>query len=404
MNKVGFKKIVLAVSIMLALAFTLNACDGGKSALVGRWELVEGTTSDNPEDMELLSDGTGIGYKTGITWKVEKDRFYMTHPLIAKSWGYKLQGSTLTLIMDNGEVLKYNKKEKCGDKWYNPLTQSCNGNEIANDRCNGKVYDLLTQSCKENEIVNDRCNGEVYNLLTQSCNENEIVNDRCNGKVYNLETEYCSDGDVKKYRTHSSVTYNSITHDGQAYKTVKIGEQTWMAENLNYNAEGSKCYDNDPANCEKYGRLYNLETAKKVCPSGWHLPSNADWDKLYRFADSTFADSTNGMESPYKSKVAGRYLKAKSGWKNADKKSGNGTDIFGFSALPGGGGNSDGNFSYVGSSGYWWSSSESGYAYDAYCTYIYYGSEYASWEKCPYAFWRYSNVMSYLYSVRCVMD
>ncbi|MDR0515832.1 MAG: hypothetical protein LBH25_02175 [Fibromonadaceae bacterium] len=113
-----------------------------------------------------------------------------------------------------------------------------------------------------------------------------------------------------------------MTHGGQAYKTVKIGTQTWMAENLNYNAEGSKCNNNEPSNCEKYGRLYNWETAKKVCPSGWHLPSNEEWDKLYRFADGT-----SGTESPYKSKTAGKYLKSREGWEDYYGKPGNGLDV-----------------------------------------------------------------------------
>ncbi|MDR1811621.1 MAG: tetratricopeptide repeat protein, partial [Candidatus Fibromonas sp.] len=131
---------------------------------------------------------------------------------------------------------------------------------------------------------------------------------------------------------------------GKKYKTIKIGSQTWMAENLNYAANGSKCYDNKPENCKKYGRLYDWATAKKVCPSGWHLPSKSEYEVL---------DKAVGGEE-----VAGKKLKAKSGWDSYQGKSGNGTDDFGFSALPGGCGYSNGSFDNVGYYGYWWSAGE----------------------------------------------
>ncbi len=200
------------------------------------------------------------------------------------------------------------------------------------------------------------------------------------------------------------------TRNNKAYKIVAIGKQTWMAENLNYNASGSKCYDNDPVNCATYGRLYNWATAmtlpsnckdnscasqirakhRGICPEGWHIPSDEEWDKLYRYVDGS-----TGTDNPYDSPTAGRELKATSGWENgSDGTTGNGTDAFDFSALPGGYCDSNGWFDYVGLRGYWWSSAEynANFAYNRYMIY-YYKNAYYSYE-----------LKSGSRSVRCVRD
>jgi len=163
--------------------------------------------------------------------------------------------------------------------------------------------------------------------------------------------------------------------DGKVYKTVKIGTQTWFAENLNYEAEGSVCYENNPDNCAKYGRLYNWETAMKVCPKGWHLPSNDEWNVLVEFA---------GGEG-----VAGDKLKTKSGWRED-----NGTDELSFSALPGGIGFL-GDYGLIGYYGYWWSAFSKYSCYYAYWHGMTYSEEGAAEEDFePY----------FLRSVRCLQD
>ena len=171
--------------------------------------------------------------------------------------------------------------------------------------------------------------------------------------------------------------------DGKVYKTVKIGKQVWFAENLNFDCKGSKCYNDDPKNAEKYGRLYDWETAKKACPRGWHLPSNEEWNELVDFA--------GGLGENELAKAAGKKLKAKSGWEDDEGKSGNGIDKYGFSALPGGG--FIHSFDNVGLQGYWWSAFEY-YTKSAYLR-IMFQSNIFTW---------YVHDRSCLFSVRCIRD
>jgi len=154
--------------------------------------------------------------------------------------------------------------------------------------------------------------------------------------------------------------------DSQKIKTVKIGNQTWMAENLNTeyfsngdpipyaeskedwdeaaeNSQPAWCYyDNDPQNGKKFGRLYNwyaVNDSRGIAPSGWRVASDEDWDELAE---------TLGDEE------VGKKIKSKQGW-NED---GNGTDEVGFNALPGGLRDIDGKFGYIGEACYFWTSTE----------------------------------------------
>jgi len=142
------------------------------------------------------------------------------------------------------------------------------------------------------------------------------------------------------------------TRDGQTYKTVKIGKQTWMAQNINYKTpSGSWCYDNADSNCVKYGRLYDWNAAMTACPAGYHLASQKDWENL----GNTVGGKMRVYHPPMEDWVgAGISLKAKHGWNSCKNQCGNGTDNFGFSALPGGNRDSIGNFNGAGSYGRWW--------------------------------------------------
>ena len=180
-------------------------------------------------------------------------------------------------------------------------------------------------------------------------------------------TSVMFDGQYSYYKcSESGWTYDfdklnkdSITYEGQTYKTIGIGMQKWMAENLNYNVEGqSSCYNNSPDSCAKYGRLYTwvaavgkseeecgsgknckfTGTVRGICPEGWHLPSSNEWVALYYAIDS----------SPY-----GIQANGVANWPDA-------TDAYGFTALPAGYYNGEGTFGGVGSNVSFWSSTEYG--------------------------------------------
>jgi len=120
------------------------------------------------------------------------------------------------------------------------------------------------------------------------------------------------------FLTNCSQKKNEFTdsRDGKTYKTVTIGTQTWMAENLNYQMPDSWCYDDSLSNCDKYGRLYTWEAAKNACPAGWHLPSEEEWRILERHLGMT-ADETEIFLM--RGEGIGTKLKSESDWE-LDKK------------------------------------------------------------------------------------
>ena len=194
--------------------------------------------------------------------------------------------------------------------------------------------------------------------------------------------------------------------DGQTYKTVKIGDQCWMAENLNYETDNSFCYNDSAEYCEKYGRLYTWAAAtdsagvwgengkgcgyakhcttaypvRGVCPEGWHLPTKNEWN--------TLSTAVGGQTTP------GKVLKSTSGWYTDDVYHGNGTDAFSFSALPAGYRIYTGLYDLAGYYAYFWSSTARD-SRNAYNVYLYYNHDYMALD--------YSDKRRG-FSVRCVKD
>jgi uncharacterized protein (TIGR02145 family) len=215
----------------------------------------------------------------------------------------------------------------------------------------------------------------------------------------------------KEARLNPTITYETFTESaergGRTYKTVVIGTgenvQTWMAENLNYATDNSWCYNDIASNCDVAGRLYSWAAAidsatlykeqeldcgyKKdcsetlpskvqgVCPRGWHLPTKAEWEKLFENVGSS---------------TAAKILKSQTGWCSGC----NGEDTFGFSALPAGNRVSAENYQHVGSFAYFWSATET-------------STERASYVQIQVDYSKpnlNADNKYYGYSVRCVKD
>ena len=201
-----------------------------------------------------------------------------------------------------------------------------------------------------------------------------------------------------------SIKYDSIvdSRDGQVYKTIKIGNLNWMAQNLNYEAKDSHCYDDSLKYCNVYGRLYSWasaidsaklandkanpqdcgygktcklpEVVQGVCPNGWHLPTSDEWSVLFT--------EVGGQGS------AAKYLKSMMKW--------NGTDSVGFSVLPAGSSTQNGyRFSSEGRDAYFWTATEIYDGNDAYFVHMETSNSYV---------FLYSVEKTNGYSVRCVED
>ncbi len=202
--------------------------------------------------------------------------------------------------------------------------------------------------------------------------------------------------------------------EGNRYKTVKIGNQEWMTENLRTTTyrygtpipnvtddeEWSKLstgayvwFDNDESNSDVYGALYNwyAVNTNELCPVGWRVPTDDDWKELEGSVDSKYGVGDSEWDGLYlRGYDAGKKLKAKSGW----FEKGDGTDDYGFSALPGGYRGSDGRFHSAGFNGYWWTTTES-YYNQAWRRVMYH--EFSTVNRC-------SSDKEPAYAVRCLRD
>lgn len=247
------------------------------------------------------------------------------------------------------------------DDGMGTVTQVCGEDTVTFNKgiCGSSPYEPLKGFCFEDSVYS--CEGKPYDPSKKFCYE-KAVYELCDGKPYNPTDSVwkCIDGRIAMEFTDK--------RDKQTYAAVKIGEQIWMAENLNFaypklarsesetdSTESvaldsiSFCYNNDPANCEKYGRLYTWAAAldsvavlgdsagfgcgyrvdcsptypvRGICPEGWHMPDTTEWFALKNFIEKQLGDTA----------LVGYALKSTSEWIS----NGIGSDTFGFKGLPAG--------------------------------------------------------------------
>lgn len=247
------------------------------------------------------------------------------------------------------------------DDGMGTVTQVCGEDTVTFNKgiCGSSPYEPLKGFCFEDSVYS--CEGKPYDPSKKFCYE-KTVYALCGGKPYDPTDSVwkCIDGRIAMEFTDK--------RDKQTYAAVKIGEQIWMAENLNFaypklarsesetdSTESaaldsiSFCYNNDPANCEKYGRLYTWAAAldsvavlgdsagfgcgyrvdcsltypvRGICPEGWHMPDTTEWFALRNFIEKQLGDTA----------LVGYALKSTSEWIS----NGIGSDTFGFKGLPAG--------------------------------------------------------------------
>ncbi|SHK42745.1 major paralogous domain-containing protein [Fibrobacter intestinalis] len=379
---------ILGFAISVAVLFFTACGDSGSSAsgFESDFSYTEETLDDLPnctaereQDTAFVRDGNEIYVCEDSRWK------FVRAVIDSVKTVDDLSACTNSREGDSVLVTSLNAVYVCGDgKWYKvDVEDLLESSSSVSPGSSSDGWEKLPSSSSSSLLVVSSSSEAVSSsssvLVVSS--SSEVVSSSSSLLVVSSSSEVVSSS------SSPAVSYGKLTdaRDGQVYKTVQIGEQIWMAENLNYayneGTAQSYCYNNSADSCAKYGRLYLWSAAmdsaavfggcgygstcgagsattevRGVCPAGWHLPSRAEFETLFA--------AVGGQD------VAGTVLKSTSGW----MEDGNGTDVYGFSALPAGYYN-DGNFFNVGSNATFWSATEGSSNY-AYAWYLSAGSAY----------------------------
>lgn len=184
--------------------------------------------------------------------------------------------------------------------------------------------------------------GAIISLFFLSCDKAEDIEDPVEDNPIVLQTGSFTDA-----------------RDNKVYDWVKIGEQVWMVQNLAYklNQDGCWAYNNEESNSNTYGYLYDWYSIQDIAPAGWHVPTDDEWSQLITYLRDNGYHIDDGYNGVAKA------LASDSGWEVSDGAADVGSSDYpelrnktGFTAIPGGYRNYDGDFVDMGVRAMWWSS------------------------------------------------
>ncbi len=334
------------------------------------------STSSNPtlaDDYTI--DGSGLGsFVSSITGLTSNTTYYVrayATNTVGTAYGDELSFTTLPPVLP---IVTTDSVSAITD-----TTATCGG-EVSDDGGAAVTARGVCWSTSSNPTLADNFTVDgsglgvfVSNLTGLTPNTNYFVRAYATNSV---GTAYGNEFDFMTLWTHCP-GIPTITYEGQIYNTVLIGTQCWLKENLNVGSmiPGSQdmmdnsliekyCYNDEIDSCDVYGGLYQWNEVMQytttpgvqgICPPGWHIPTDEEWKQLEGEVDSQYGYPDPEWDNiEFRGFDAGKNLKTTSGWFN----NGNGTDDYGFSALPGGYRYYAGNFYNLGKTATFWSATE----------------------------------------------
>jgi uncharacterized protein (TIGR02145 family) len=266
---------------------------------------------------EQLWMAENLNYKTGKSWCYENDDYNC---------------SIYGRLYDWNTAIK-----ACPSGWHLPTRREWSEVSIAefSAMLGGSLSGEYSHAVPVNEykFLDKEKSGNWWGITEYGNNDAYSMHIKANEN--NLDEKITSKSIGYSVRCVQNIPKTGKTNDAKQYKTVKIGKQVWMAENMNYKTSVGKswCFEDDDFYCKKYGRLYDWNTAAKVCPSGWHLPSDSEWNELEKSAGKGLASAISAL---------------KGGWRD--------NDAYEYTLERQRSGEKIGRWSNLNESGFWWTS------------------------------------------------